>query len=163
MTTASVFGGCWRIPADSDPPVHAVPAQAMRVSRCLRDEEAGSSNLPTPTQVKGHLPRRDVAFSYAVQQRSSATATSQAGSRAAGFRRHPRSFIHTDTMAGSSAWCTTSTSSWTRRRGGLNMAAATSVDPATATGVCSGRTRVASSTSPAYRVGLAFWSGSACG
>jgi hypothetical protein len=34
----------------------------------VRDEEAPGSNPATPTQVKGHLPQRDVAFSYAAQQ-----------------------------------------------------------------------------------------------
>ena len=40
VTTASVIGGCWRIPADSDTPVHAVSAEPMPVSLWLRDEEA---------------------------------------------------------------------------------------------------------------------------
>jgi hypothetical protein len=52
-------------------------------TNCVRDEEAAGSNPATPTQVTGHLPRRDVAFSYAVQQQSTATPTSQAASRAA--------------------------------------------------------------------------------
>ena len=36
--------------------------------RSVRDEEAAGSNPATLTQLTGHLPRRDVAFSYAVQQ-----------------------------------------------------------------------------------------------
>jgi len=42
-----------------------------------------------------------------------------------------------------------STARWTRRRSGLNSAAATSVAAATATGALNGRTSVARSTSPA--------------
>jgi hypothetical protein len=49
----------------------------------IRDEEAAGSNPATPTQVKGHSPRRDVAIFYAVQQQGTATPTSQAASRAA--------------------------------------------------------------------------------
>jgi hypothetical protein len=36
-------------------PVHAVQAEAMRLSLCLRDEEAAGSNPATPTQVTGHI------------------------------------------------------------------------------------------------------------
>jgi pimeloyl-ACP methyl ester carboxylesterase len=57
-------------------------ALIVRVCTWLRDEEAAGSNPATPTQVTGHSPRRDVAFFSAVQQQSTATATSQAASRA---------------------------------------------------------------------------------
>jgi hypothetical protein len=49
----------------------------------LRDEEAAGSNPATPTQVKGHNPQREVAFSMPVQQRSTATATRRAACPAA--------------------------------------------------------------------------------
>ena len=40
MTTHPVLDGRWRTPVDIDQQVHAVPAEAMRVSLCLRDEKA---------------------------------------------------------------------------------------------------------------------------
>ena len=53
----SAVGGVWRSLA----------------ARFVRDEEAAGSNPATPTQVKGHSPRREVAFfdpySSEVQQR----------------------------------------------------------------------------------------------
>lgn len=61
LTTHPVLGGRWRTPVDSDQPVHAVPAEAMRVSLCLRDEEAAGSNPATPTekfQVDGMIVAR---------------------------------------------------------------------------------------------------------
>ena len=73
MTTDPVLDGRWRTPADSNQPVQVVLAEAMGMSLCLRDEEAAGSNPATPTQVTGHSPRRDVAFSMPysskVQQR----------------------------------------------------------------------------------------------
>ena len=99
-----------------------------------------------------------------------------------GSQPHLRSLIHTETWAGSRAWCTTPAQVvpdrvqvygvlqvgrerghglvgivpgpveppvYTRRRTGLNRAAAASVAAATATGVWTRNTWVASSTSPA--------------
>jgi hypothetical protein len=39
---------------DADQPVHAVPAEAMRVSLCLRDEEATADTVLT-TGVDVHV------------------------------------------------------------------------------------------------------------
>jgi hypothetical protein len=39
VTTYAVLGGRWWTPLDSDQPVDAVLAEAMRMSLCLRDEE----------------------------------------------------------------------------------------------------------------------------
>jgi hypothetical protein len=60
------------------------------IARWLRDEEAAGSNPATPTQVKGHSPKRDVAFSYAVQRQSTATPTSQAASQVGHVGRYVR-------------------------------------------------------------------------
>jgi hypothetical protein len=40
MTTRTVLHGHWRTVADNDQQVHVVLAEAMRMSLCLRDEEA---------------------------------------------------------------------------------------------------------------------------
>ena len=45
-------------------------------ARFVRDEEAAGSNPATPTQLTGHSPKGDVAFFYAVQPQSTATAYS---------------------------------------------------------------------------------------
>ena len=53
--------------------VSSLSVVVSHVARWLRDEEAGSSNLPTPTQVKGHVPSPGgMAFFAAVQQQSTA-------------------------------------------------------------------------------------------
>jgi hypothetical protein len=50
-------------------PALAGTADKRPAAPLVRDEEAAGSNPATPTQVTGHSPKRDVAFSYAVQQR----------------------------------------------------------------------------------------------
>lgn len=54
MTTAPVLDGRRRTPADSNQPVHVVLAEAIRMSLCLRDEEAQLlPNLAASPRGKG--------------------------------------------------------------------------------------------------------------
>jgi hypothetical protein len=63
VTIATADGGRQRIPTDGLPQATPAAALVTRAATWLRDEEAAGSNPATPTQVTGHSPRRDVAFS----------------------------------------------------------------------------------------------------